>query len=156
MNNINGSFPKIIGCQPWDITYVTHLCYDMIRTECFSVHCTDSWSVAAAFPASFSTSHVKLAPLSSRLSCTSTDADVIPNLTDVGTSVTPLLSRAPLRYHVTFGTGFPPVDSHVNRMCSDSRGSRDNALVDTVGAPGFTVIHKRYSCSEEESIYSMC
>jgi len=103
-----------------------------------SVHWTESWMVVDAAPASFSKSHVKLAPLSSRLSRMSSTLDVVPNLTGVGKTVTPALSCAPLRYHVTFGAGFPPVDSHVNRMCSDSRGSRDDTLVDMVGAPGVT------------------
>jgi len=99
-----------------------------------------------ASPASFSTSHVKLAPLSSRRSRMSTKLDVVPNLTDVGKTT---LSGAPLRYHVTFGAGFPPVDVHVKRMCSDSRRSRDDTLVETVGVPGVTA-----QCVIRQTLYS--
>jgi len=110
---------------------------------------TESWMVDDASPASFSTSHVKLAPLSSRRSRMSTKLDVVPNLTDVGKTVTPALSGAPLRYHVTFGAGFPPVDVHVKRMCSDSRRSRDDTLVETVGVPGVTA-----QCVIRQTLYS--
>ena len=98
--------------------------------------------VVDAVPASFLNRHVKLAPLSWRPTRTSSRPEVLPNLTGAGTIVvvTPApVSGAPLRYHVTFGDGFPPVDAHVSRTCSDSRGSRDVALLDTVGTPGITI-----------------
>ena len=63
--------------------------------------------------------------------------------------MTPATCGTPLRYHVTLGAGFPPADSHVNRMCSDSRGSRDVAFVDKVGTPGFTT--QRYDIPLTES-----
>ena len=94
--------------------------------------------MAVAEPASLWNAHVKLAPSSSRRSRTSSVPEVVPNLTVAGTTVAPS-SGAPLRYHVTFGAGFPPADSHVRRRCSDSRGSRDVASVEMTGAPGITI-----------------
>jgi len=99
--------------------------------------------VVDAVPASLSNEHVKLAPLSSRRSRRSNRPLAVPNLTGGGTTAALAPSSgAPSRYHVTPGAGFPPADRHVNRMCSDSRGSRDDdAFVDTVGVPGITASH---------------